>query len=77
MMSISLTVYRIPAWYPEESFGLSFIAIMELMLDQCYEHRPFITSELWYFHTTSGLDPWTPVLWTISGLRTIFPIFRL
>ena len=42
-----------------------------------YEHHPFITSKLQYIQNSSGLDPQTPALWTISGLQTTFPIFRL
>ena len=40
----------------------------------CYECHPFITSNLWYLWNTLDLTPGTPALWTISGLRTTFPI---
>ena len=39
----------------------------------CYECSLFITSDLQYLWNTPDLTPGTPVLWTISGLWTIFP----
>ena len=47
--------------------------ILENIQDYCYECCLFITSELWHFQNTSGLDLWTPVLWNISRLQTTFP----